>query len=158
MWRKLVDYVADQNQHVPNNSATTRCTYRFVQNNGISRPALNRRGRTRISAFTGGMQVYQSPLVYRSRWHRCLGWIRKKKTSIKFWNVSPNLEITSKQTPNISKRLRLLQESREQWTSSGLMWRLCRVFLNSEPQKLTLRSSAVICTSVKLKDNCWVLN
>lgn len=45
MWRKLVNYVADQNQRAPN--------VKFEQHNGISRPPFNRGGRITISGFTG---------------------------------------------------------------------------------------------------------
>lgn len=41
MWRKLVvNYAVDQNQHAANNITTTRCTYKSVQNDGMSRPTL----------------------------------------------------------------------------------------------------------------------
>lgn len=39
MWRNLVvNYVADQKQRAPSDIGVTRCTYKFVQSDDISRP------------------------------------------------------------------------------------------------------------------------
>lgn len=51
-----------QKQHPPNDTETTRCIYKFVENNGISMPILNRNHR--MNLFTGGTWYHRGSLSF----------------------------------------------------------------------------------------------